>query len=274
MICKLKSTLTNFVLAYPAPQCPAMPILLLRATPNPPLLARPVSSVPAKPVSPWPVSPVSPMPVKPVLPIPAKSVIHLPAQQDQLVPACAQWSQFHCYPRSRISNYLETQFHPNHQSTIQPYLAVCSQQSQLHPFLQMQINHYQGRQFHPYLWNKIPPYLVAPIKTRPTTSWLLPLSPDPLLPAKTVSPIPVKPDSPLSACSKQGQIVRDVRVSMSEQWDQACQSGETKHVGGVRQSMSELWKLVCQSCKSKHISCESEHVRVGGVKPNPKLLAS
>jgi len=45
-----------------------------------------------------------------------------------------------------------------------------------------------------------------------------------LLPGKPVSPLPAKPHSPLTACSQRSQIVREVRVSMSEQCDQACQS--------------------------------------------------
>jgi len=42
-----------------------------------------------------------------------------------------------------------------------------------------------------------------------TATSLLPAKPDPLLPAK--------PDPPPTACSQRSQIVREVRVSMSEQ---------------------------------------------------------
>jgi len=53
---------------------------------------------------------------------------------------------------------------------------------------------------------------------------LLPAKPDPLLPAKPVSPQPGKLDPRLPACSQRSHIVREVWVSMTERWDEACQS--------------------------------------------------
>jgi len=51
----------------------------------------------------------------------------------------------------------------------------------------------------------------------------LPAMPDPLLPVKPVSPLPAKQDPLLPACSQWGQIVKEVRVRISERWDQECQ---------------------------------------------------
>jgi len=65
-----------------------------------------------------------------------------------------------------------------------------------------------------------------------------------------------KPDPPLSSCSKCSQIVREVRVSMTEQWDKADLKLESENVrvvwasrSVVKVSLSELeWKPLCQSC--------------------------
>jgi len=176
---------------------------------------------PAKPNLSIPASPNPLLPAKPVEPLQAKQVLHLPGKSDPPLPACSQRLQFH-------------------------------------PYLPSWTHCYQRSEFHPYQWSKIQPYLVAPIEARPSTSWLLPLSPNQLLQAKSVLPVPVSPDPPLSDWSQRGQIVREVRVGMSEWWDQACQSSETKHVRALKISMSELyeqayqlWKWTCQSYRGE-----------------------
>jgi len=100
-----------------------------------------------------------------------------------------------------------------------------------------------------------------------TTSWL---------PVKSVSLLPVELDQLLSACSERGLNVREVRVSMSEWWDQAseiselkaqlhqwrmwaCQNWWSKHVSVVRVSMSEWWKQAYQSCQSKYVKVKIVH---------------
>ena len=59
-----------------------------------------------------------------------------------------------------------------------------------------------------------------------------------LLPVKPVAPLPAMPDPPLPACSQQSEIVRQVRVSMSEKWDDACQSFKVENFRVERASVS------------------------------------
>jgi len=84
-----------------------------------------------------------------------------------------------------------------------------------------------------------------------------PMSPDPLLPAKPVLPLPAKLDPPLPACSHRSQIVREVRVSMSDPWDQTCQRFNTEHVRVMRASLLVLREWACQSCGSSLSFSES-----------------
>jgi len=105
-----------------------------------------------------------------------------------------------------------------------------------------------------------------------TATSLLPPKPDPLLPVMPVSPLPVKLDPPLPACSHWRQIVREVseharamRPNMSELKKWVCQSYRSELVRVVRVSMSELWEQLkllrvmkvgvcaCQSCPNKHV---------------------
>jgi len=89
-------------------------------------------------------------------------------------------------------------------------------------------------------------------------------SPDPWLAANQVSPQPAKVDPPLPASSHRCQIVREVRVSMSEQSE--------KHFRALKVSMSELWEQASEHHESEHVrvvgatqacqSCASEHVGV------------
>jgi len=65
-----------------------------------------------------------------------------------------------------------------------------------------------------------------------TSTSVLPIGPHPLLPAKPVSPPPAKLDPPYQlALTKAG---------VSERWEWACPSGETKHVRAMKETMSQL----------------------------------
>jgi len=54
-----------------------------------------------------------------------------------------------------------------------------------------------------------------------TPASMLPARPDLLLPVKPVLPLPAMLNPPLAGCLQWSQILREVRVSMSERWDQA-----------------------------------------------------
>jgi len=111
--------------------------------------------------------------------------------------------------------------------------------------------------------------------------------------ARPVSPVPVKPDPLLSACSQQSQFhPKQLSWIHHYQWSQFhpylqsrihryqlapsnaafnplrkarsntaslhpamphCKRGNSEHVRAVRPSMSELQKGVCQRCKSEHV---------------------
>ena len=72
-----------------------------------------------------------------------------------------------------------------------------------------------------YQWTPIHHYQLAPSEARlsercehsTAASWLT-VKPDPLLTVKPDPLLPAKPDPPLTACSQQSQIVREVRVSI------------------------------------------------------------
>jgi len=142
------------------------------------------------------------------------------------------WCQIHNLIRSQIYCDTWTQIH-SHQLHSSKYISTVSSEVQ---------SLYTSE-----------PRSTAMSKARSTwsnASCMLPDYPDPLLPAKPVSPLPAKPDPPLPACSQRGQIIREVRVSMSEWWDQACQSCKSKYVRLWEQAY-QWWKQTCQSCESE-----------------------
>jgi len=172
----------------------------------------------------------------------------------------------------------------------------CFQQSPIHPYQLVQIHRYQGSRIQHHQLVPSEATFTPTSEARSTTNSLLPIKP--------FSALLAKPDLLLPACSRRSrihcnqwsQIIKEVRVCMSEQWDQPCQScrskarskascqlilnpdsllqacsqwshiirDESEHVREVRQSISEFSNWMCQSCVSKQISCKSEHVRVVG----------
>ena len=104
----------------------------------------------------------------------------------------------------------------------------------------------QRSHFHPYLQCHIHCYLCAPSKARSTATSLLSAKPD--------SPLPVKSDPPLLACSQWSQIVRADRVSIPPltAWSQLSQivSGESE-----RSTATSLHpaKPDCQGGDSDHV---------------------
>jgi len=178
------------------------------------------------------------------------------------LPACSQQSQIHCYQRNSI-----------HSSQLAPGEARLSERWEW--------------AFHCYQWSQI----VRCESEHSTATSLLPPIPDcqrgESENSTATSLLPAKPDPPLTACSQRSQIVREVRVSipplpacsqrsqihhyhltpseatLSERWEWACRSSETKHIWGWKLNMSELcerahqwWKWPCQSWSG------SEYVRV------------
>ena len=112
-----------------------------------------------------------------------------------------------------------------------PLLPACSQRSQMQSLLPA---HSKSRFY-------------ATSKATSTPTSMLPVSPIPLLPAK--------PDPPLPACFQQSQIVRVMRVSMSEQWDQAwaCQSCEQGQIHRYLHAPSEARaNAYCQFIPNPH----------------------
>jgi len=104
-------------------------------------------------------------------------------------------------------------------------------------------------------------YQLPPSEVRSTATSKASFTPNCKAGSTATSLLPAKPDPPLPPCSQRGQIVREVRVSMSEQ--RACQSIQKKHIGGLKVNMLELcdqadqwWKWTYQSWSG------SEYVRV------------
>jgi len=171
---------------------------------------------------------------------PAKPVSPLPVKPDPQQPACSKRSQFHPYKRNQIQCY---QLAPNKANFI--------------PTIETRSSATSDASFTPTS------------EARFTATSLLPAKPDCLRGESDHSPttsfLPVKPEQLLPACSQQIQIVREVRVTMSEQWDKAYERLESVYVrvvwssrSVVKVSMSKLeWKWVCQSWSG------SEYVRVG-----------
>ena len=136
------------------------------------------------------------------------------------------------------------------------------QRSHIHPYQQAQIHCYQRSRSHPCQWSQINRYQLAPCgasfkstsKPQSTSTSVVSFTPTSeakstttsLLPAKPVSPLLAKPDPLLPAYSQWSQFDPDQQsriqcnqlapsaVRLSERWEWACQSGETKHDRALR----------------------------------------
>jgi len=166
------------------------------------------------------------LPAKPDPLLPAKPVSPLTVKPDPPLQPCSQWSQVVREVRVSI-----------------PLLPACFQRSQIHSIL--------------------PAYS----ESRFSATSVLQVYPDSQRLAKSVIPLPAKPDLLLPASSQRCQIhcyhLAPSEARLSERWEWACQSGETKHIRAWKVNMSELcewadqwWKWACQSWSG------SEYVRV------------
>ena len=243
-----------------------------------------------------PVKPVSPLPAKPDPPLPPcpQRIQFHPNQQSQIhcyqlacskfrvsAVSCSQGSQFYPYQWSQIHHYQhahsKSRFTPTSEarSTITseasftctsevrcttasmppanpvspvpekpyPLLPAYPQQSQI----VREVSCSQQSQFHPYQRSLF--HLTSEAGSTCTS----------LVPVMPVSPLPAML---LPACSQQSEIVQQMRVSMSAQWDHAWQNFKCDilrvawarlSVVNVRfegVSLSELCKPACQSCGS------------------------
>jgi len=190
--------------------------------------------------------------------LPAKPVSPLPTKLDPPLPACYQRSQIvrevrvsipplpACYQRSQIVRG------ESKHSTATSLLPVKLDPKLLASSLQIPILCYQRSNNHPNQLASSESSSTATSEAGSTTtgegsftatSKAVSTSTS-LLPAKPVLPLPAKPDPPLPACSRRSQIAREVRGSMSEQWDQACQSFKSEYIR-VMQAY-QLWKWACQ----------------------------
>jgi len=178
------------------------------------------------------------LPGKPGLLLPVKPVSPLPAKSDSPLPACSQ--------QSHIVGEVS-----------------CSQRSQFHSYQRRLNHHYQLAPSEARSTATGEASFTPTTEARFTATSMLPAKSDyqrgKLLPVKPVSPLPAMSDPPLPACSQQCEIVRQVRVSMSEGWNLACQSGKTEchsfkcgnfrvekaWISVEKVSMSGFWDWAC-----------------------------